>query len=135
MASDGRGWRESPGRDGKAPEHKKAALKVNARSAMNTPMRKIIMTTRIKEIENEYKNGYITFEELQTFTEQAQEGMEVALKIHPESKTYNRYRIQYSESSGNPGKWSGWRKCDMTEKEFSIMIGSPRIQKVEWKNV
>ncbi len=41
---------------------------------------------------------------------------------------YNRYRIK------TKGKWSGWRKCDMTEKELSEMVAHPKIESVEWKN-
>ena len=36
----GKGWRESPGRDGKAPEHQKVALRGKAKHAQNKPMKK-----------------------------------------------------------------------------------------------
>ncbi len=87
------------------------------------------MTLKIKEIENEFKHGYITFEEMQVFVEQAQQGTDISITVHPESKTYNRYRFF------RDGKWTGWRKCDLTEKELSAKIGNPYISKVEWKNV
>ncbi len=41
---------------------------------------------------------------------------------------YNRYRIKSNR------KWSGWRKCDKTEKELSEMVAHPKIESVEWKN-
>ena len=36
----GKGWRESPGRDGKAPIHKEVATRAQAKGAQNTPMKK-----------------------------------------------------------------------------------------------